>query len=124
MRKKTLAMIAAVGLAAVAGAFAAGVLSGFAAASPKVDVFAGITPQPELGRDIEAKLGVFWEAWERVQNNYYEGPLDPLDMVEGATRGMVRASGDDYTDWIDAESAKMSRERPEGEFEASAQPLI
>ncbi len=117
MRKKTLAMIATVGLAAVAGAFAAGVLSGFAAASPKVDVFAGITPQPELGRDIEAKLGVFWEAWERVQNNYYEGPLDPLDMVEGATRGMVRASGDDYTDWVDAESAKMSRERLEGEFE-------
>ena len=117
MSKKTLALIAAVGLVAVAGAFAAGVLSGFAAAGPKVDVFAGIAPQPEVGEDVEAKLGVFWEAWDLLQNNYHEGPLDPRDLVEGATRGMVRASGDDYTNWVDAESAKMSRERLEGEFE-------
>ena len=117
MSKKTLAMIATVGLAAVAGAFAAGVLSGFAAAGPKADVFAGITPQVQVGEDVETKLGVFWEAWELLQNNYHEGPLDPRDLVEGATRGMVRASGDDYTDWVDAESAKMSRERLEGEFE-------
>ena len=117
MSKKTFATIAAVGLLAVAGAYAAGVRSGITAAGPTVDVFAGITPQPEVGEDVETKLGVFWEAWDLLQNNYHEGPLDPRDLVEGATRGMVRASGDDYTNWVDAESAKMSRERLEGEFE-------
>ena len=117
MSKKTLALVTAVGLMAVAGAFAAGVLFGFATAGPKADVFAGITPQPEVGKDVETKLGVFWEAWELLQNNYHEGPLDPRDLVEGATRGMVSASGDDYTNWVDAEGAKMSRQRLEGEFE-------
>lgn len=117
MRKKALAFIVAIGLVAVVGAFAAGVLSGFAFAGPKVDVFAGLTPQPEVGEEVESKLRVFWEAWDRVQKNYYEGPLDPRELVEGATRGMVRSTGDDYTDWVDAASAKVDRERLEGEFE-------
>ncbi|MDP7620242.1 MAG: S41 family peptidase, partial [Dehalococcoidia bacterium] len=96
---------------------AAGTLSGFAAAGTKADVFAGITPQPEVGEEVESKLEVFWEAWDRVQKNYYEGPLDPRELVEGATRGMVRSTGDDYTDWVDAESAQIDRQRLEGEFE-------
>ena len=117
MSKSTLVLIAAVGLVAVISAFSVGVLSGLAVADPKVDVFAAITPQPELQRDIEGRFDIFWEAWEQLQNNYYKGPLDPRDLVEGATRGMVRASGDDYTEWVDATGARMSRERLEGEFE-------
>ena len=117
MRKTQLAIIVAIALVAVIGAFAAGVRSGIAAAGPRVDVFAGITPRPEVGEEVESKLRVFWEAWDKVQKNYYEGPLEPRELVEGATRGMVRATGDDYTDWVDAESAQIDRQRLEGEFE-------
>ncbi len=117
MRKTTLFALVAIALVVIPGTFAIGYRIGFGAAGPTVDVFAGITPQPEVGEEVVEKLRVFWEAWDQVQNNYYEGPLDPRELVEGATRGMVRSTGDAYTDWVDAKSAKIDRERLEGHFQ-------
>lgn len=117
MRRVRLGITIGICSVALVIAFAVGVRSGIAVAGPKVDVFAGITPHPEVGEEVKSKLEVFWEAWEQVQTHYYRGPLEPQELVEGATRGMVRATGDDYTNWVDAETARMDRQRLEGEFE-------
>lgn len=111
-----------IALLIVAALVGVGIFAGGFVAAGLVDdegprVLAGVTPSPELGKTVENKLEVFWEAWEYVQDHFYQGPVDPGKLIEGATRGMVRASGDPYTDWVDAEHAKVDRNRLEGQFE-------
>jgi carboxyl-terminal processing protease len=59
---------------------------------------------------------VFWEAWNRLQDSYYEGPQNVHDLVRGATRGMVDSVGDPHTVYVDPDIARLDRERLEGSF--------
>ncbi len=43
----------------------------------------------------------FWEAWDIVQENYVDQPLDNVELMRGAIRGMVDSIGDQHTSYMD-----------------------
>ena len=84
--------------------------------SPPSQILRG-SPPVELQQDaVTADFGIFWEAWRALQDNYYEGPLDPQTLKEGAIKGIAEATGDRFTFYQDAESARRSRTRLAGSF--------
>ncbi len=109
-------ILIALAVVAIAGIF----FAGYAAAGFTGNGLPGITnpaPSPELLDEVSADFDVFWEAWDRLQESYYEGPRDVGDLVRGATRGMVSSAGDPHTVYVDAELARLDRERLEGSFD-------
>ena len=60
---------------------------------------------------------MFWEAWNILQDNFHEGPLDPLSLREGAISGLALATGDANTIYQNAHDAKLAREHLSGSFE-------
>jgi len=71
------------------------------------------------GGEIEKKVdfGVFWDAWNVLENKYTIEPLDYQKMVYGAVAGMVDSLGDPYTVFLDPEESKMFEQDMEGSFE-------
>ncbi len=52
--------------------------------------------RPELSKDIDFKL--FWETWDELKNSYIDGEsLEDKKLFYGALKGMVAATGDPYT---------------------------
>ena len=115
--------IATVTLGAVVFAwavFSAGFLTGNVAAVRGVQPlaqFAGVpaaAPPAEVG-DID--FGVFWEAWNTIQNNFYRGPLDPDKLREGAISGLAEATDDPHTRFQNPDDARRARDHLHGSFD-------
>lgn len=104
-----------VGVIAIAGIFLAGyATAGFAGG---LTVVGSSGPSDELLEEVSADFDIFWEAWDRLQDNYYEGPRDVHELIRGASRGMIAAVGDPHTVFVDPEAAQLDRERLDGKFE-------
>ena len=103
------------GVVAIAGIF----LAGYATAGFSGGGLPGGTtaPSDELLDEVSADFDIFWEAWDHLQDNYYEGPRDVHELVRGASHGMIAAVGDINTVFVDPEPAQLDRERLEGKFE-------
>jgi carboxyl-terminal processing protease len=108
-------------LIVVAGVVIAGTFfAGYAAAGFTGEGLPGVAnqePSPELLDEVSAEFDIFWETWDRLQETYYEGPRDVAELVRGATRGMVASIGDPHTVYVDADLARLDRERLEGSFD-------
>jgi carboxyl-terminal processing protease len=62
-------------------------------------------------------LGVFWEAWDIVNREFY-GPLpDSNAMIYGAIRGAIRTLGDPHTAFANPTEARRFAEDLNGRFE-------
>ncbi|MFQ5612307.1 MAG: S41 family peptidase [Anaerolineae bacterium] len=67
--------------------------------------------------DIPQEFGVFWEAWNFIEQEFYgEIPTDQT-RVYGAVRGMVNSFGDENTAFIDPTRAAIMQEDVSGAFE-------
>ena len=62
-------------------------------------------------------MPVFWEAWNYVQRDFYQAPVDPDTLANGSVAGMVQALGDPHTAFTDAKRAAITRTDLEGSFE-------
>lgn len=51
-------------------------------------------------KDVQDKFKIFWEAWNLVQQEYYNRPVDQQTMVYGAAKGMVAALNDGYSVFV------------------------
>ena len=81
-----------------------------------VDSFIAGARSDQIFAAIAPKLGVRYSAerldTERIQETYrqlkaqYDGNLDTDKLINGASRGLVAATGDPYTTFMDAEEAK------------------
>ena len=78
--------------------------------------------------DVQAKQGdtpeelaeafmPFWESWELLQKNFVDQPLDTQDLVYGATKGMMRATGDTHTGYMTPEEQEVMEADVSGELE-------
>ncbi len=100
--------------------FSAGFFTGNVAAVRGVQPlaqFAGVpaaSPPAEVG-DID--FGIFWEAWNAIQDNFYRGPLDPGDLREGAINGMAEATDDPHTRFQNQADARRARDQLQGSFD-------
>jgi carboxyl-terminal processing protease len=62
---------------------------------------------PVLGFKVETgtlNLATVQKAYQELKANY-DGPLDEAKLIDGASRGMVAAAGDQYTVFMDAKEA-------------------
>ena len=100
--------------------FSAGFATGNVVAQrglPPPGILAGALPAT-LSQDADdVDFGLFWEAWNILQDNFHEGPLDPLSLREGAISGLALATGDANTIYQNAHDAKLAREHLSGSFE-------
>lgn len=63
---------------------------------------------PALGFKVETgtlDLGSVQKTYQQLKANY-DGTLDEQKLIDGASRGLVEAAGDDYTVFMDAEEAE------------------
>mgnify|MGYP000420136631 CR=1 FL=1 len=63
-------------------------------------------------------LSLFWESWEAISNKFIDREkIDPQKAFYGALEGMVKAIGDDYTEFYSPQAAKIFNEDISGSFE-------
>ncbi len=59
----------------------------------------------------------FWEVWNLVDDRYYDQPVDPVAMTEGAIRGMLDTLDDPNTRYLPPAAEESARQSMEGELE-------
>ena len=70
-------------------------------------------PDPEDAALLEEDFAVFWQAWSTLQDNFYAGPLDSRELMQGAVDGMV---DDAHTYFLPPERAGSHRDWINGTF--------
>lgn len=55
------------------------------------------TPPPSEPTKLEDALGVFWEAWKIVEDEFYLQPVDTQELTYGAIQGAIETLGDPNT---------------------------
>lgn len=99
--------------------FSIGFVAGATALGPGIpppQVVAG-DPPPEIKEETEdVDFGLFWEAWNVIQDNYFDGPLAAEALREGAIRGLAEATEDPYTLYQDPEQARRSSAHLSGSY--------
>ncbi len=105
----TLWVVFAVGFVAGATALGRGL--------PPLSVVAGEPPPDRTVEAADADFGVFWEAWNVIQDNIVDGPLDPQTLRDGAIRGLAEATNDPFTLYQDPEEARRASRLRDGQFD-------
>lgn len=59
----------------------------------------------------------FWEAWEIVQDQFVDQPVDETAMMRGAISGMLESLGDDHTSYMDPDQYMQANIPMDGEYE-------
>lgn len=70
-------------------------------------------------KQVCENFGVFWRAWNIVQDNYVDPKaIDPQKMTDGAVEGMLDSLGDQgHTRYLSPDVAQAERESLSGKFE-------
>ena len=107
------------------GAFAGGLVIGWIMPG---DGIAGVVPanQPVVQStvpadvtptDLQDLFKPFWEAWQIVQEQYVDQPVDDQALMRGAIRGMLEALGDQHTSYMDPDEYNQANMPMDGEYE-------
>ena len=77
------------------------------------------TPAPtrEVVEGESELFGVFWEAWEILQAQFYGGLPTESELPYAAIRGVIASTGDPYTAFLDPVRAEIVRTDLSGSFE-------
>ena len=59
----------------------------------------------------------FWEVWNLVNDRYYDQPVDPVALTEGAIQGMLDTLEDPNTRYLPPAAEESARQTMEGEIE-------
>jgi carboxyl-terminal processing protease len=74
----------------------------------------GTTGQPP---GTENDFAAFWQTYNMIQSSYVGRPVDISKLVDGATKGMVDALGDEFSGYMDAQSYPTMSEDLSGHVE-------
>lgn len=80
-----------------------------------VSFTAGYTLHPFIAKAESTSLGIFLKAYDILNFEYLED-LDNEKLVQGAIKGMLEATGDPYTRYMDPKSYQGMKEEREGSF--------
>ena len=122
------------GLAVIFGcsvlAFSAGAALGYVAPQPGSSS-QGSSPLgftvPEIAPRTQERVGSsldrdeliapFWEAWDILQEDYVDQPIDEILLMRGAIRGLVDSLGDPHTSYMDPDEFLQANLPLDGEYE-------
>ncbi|MFN8576846.1 MAG: PDZ domain-containing protein [Candidatus Sericytochromatia bacterium] len=76
---------------------------------------AGLNLQPLLAKAEGSGFGVFLKAYD-ILNSEYLNDIDNEKLVQGAIRGMMEATGDPYTRYMDPKAYQGMKEERTGSF--------
>ncbi|MEE9216517.1 MAG: S41 family peptidase [Anaerolineales bacterium] len=74
-----------------------------------------VTPEADVDRD--ELIAPFWEAWEILQDDYVDQPLDSETLMRGAIRGLVDSLEDPHTSYMDPDEFLQANLPLNGEYE-------
>ncbi len=127
MSSKSLRIVLAIlfGLFLIAGSFTGGVLAswsilGKTGASPVLPLFgetATTTPVPGTPADLQTLFKPFWQAWDLVNKQYVDQPVDQQTLMRGAISGMLDSLGDPHTGYMDPVQFQQANAPLQGEYE-------
>jgi len=66
--------------------------------------------------DLDEQFTVFWEAWNRIDENYIGEVPSSQEITYGAARGSIGALDDPYTIFVEPVAREVERERLRGNF--------
>ncbi len=84
-------------------------------AIPQIVTRDDVTPEVEANRDD--LIAPFWEAWEILQDDYVDQPLDSESLMRGAIRGLVDSLEDPHTSYMDPDQFLQANFPLNGEYE-------
>jgi carboxyl-terminal processing protease len=79
-----------------------------------------VTPQEidaATPEDMQQLFEPFWEAWNIIQEQYVDQPLDNEALMQGALQGMLESLGDEHTSYMDPDQFTQANIPLEGEYE-------
>jgi carboxyl-terminal processing protease len=59
----------------------------------------------------------FWEAWKIVHDQYVDQPVNDLNLMRGAIRGMMAGLGDQHSSYMDPDEYQQANAPMQGEYE-------
>lgn len=96
--------------------FTAGFGTHWLVSQPADAALIGGDPQPSAVDDETNGFGVFWEAWNILERDFYgEGPTDQR-RTYGAIKGLTQEYNDPYTYFIEPQPRQREKEELSGEF--------
>jgi len=110
----------------MAGAFSGGLIvgwlmpgNGVASVLPSGQpaIVEATVPADVTPTDLQDLFKPFWEAWQIVQEQYVDQPVDDVALMRGAIRGMLEALGDQHTSYIDPDEYNQANMPMDGEYE-------
>ena len=72
----------------------------------------GATPE-----ELEQTFAPFWETWSLLHENFVDQPLDDVALMRGAISGMLAATGDKHTTYMNPTQFEQANASMEGEYE-------
>ncbi len=67
--------------------------------------------------DLQTLFEPFWEAWELIHRDYVDQPVNDVELMRGAIRGMLDSLGDDHTSYMDPVTFKEENDSLAGNYE-------
>lgn len=121
-------LIVLLAIVIVAGAFSGGVIAGsLTPDNPIRALFGGKnstnTTATYTNTDsgtpakLEELFAPFWESWSLLHENYVDQPLDDVALMRGAIQGMLEATGDKHTSYMNPTEFEQANSSMEGEYE-------
>ena len=71
--------------------------------------------QATTDEELEELFQPFWESWDLLHENYVDQPLDDLALMRGAISGMLAATGDKHTSYMNPEQFEQANAEMSGE---------
>lgn len=66
--------------------------------------------------ELKGLFDPFWESWRLLHENFVDQPLDDVALMRGAIQGMLAATGDKHTSYMDPDQFKQANTEMEGEY--------
>ncbi len=75
------------------------------------------TVQGGTPAELEQTFAPFWETWTLLHENFVDQPLDDVALMRGAISGMLEATGDKHTTYMNPTEFEQANASMEGEYE-------
>jgi len=123
-------LVILISLVLLAGAFSGGVILGWLipsaspvetlatdiTASPEVAPYTESTPPSSTPTDLEELFKPFWESWDIIHEQYVDQPVDDLQLMRGAIRGMIDSLGDKHSGYMTPEDYQQASTPLDGSY--------
>ncbi len=67
-------------------------------------------------RELQTLFKPFWESWGYLHKHYVDQPLDDVLLMRGAIEGMLAATGDKHTSYMDPHTYEQANAEMEGSY--------